>query len=346
MSDVNSRDYWNTRFETDWTLRRGCEQSRFFANIALGLMPDWLVRALRAGATVCDWGCAMGDGTAALAAALPGAKFTGIDFSSAAIEHATRHHPAVRFACRDLLQEAPAERFDVLFSSNVLEHFPQPDDVLGKLAAHTGAVMVHLVPFREPLANREPEHTAAFDWQDLRLQPLPGWRLVHAAAVDVRNLPGSLWAGEQILFVFARDGHRLDLSLASVRIDSQAGEQEHLRLVAAAHAAEVARLETSTRVAADAMAAERAASAAHVEELRRRLDLANHELRTQNAANTALHDRLAAALAEQARLHAELGATLGNVDRCNEQLRRAQAELAAIRGSRIWRWTAPIRRGN
>ena len=344
MSDVNSRDYWNHRFETDWTLRRGCEQSRFFARIALGLMPDWLVRVLRDGATICDWGCAMGDGTAALAAALPGAKFTGIDFSAAAIEHARREHPTVEFACRDLLQEPPATPFDVMFSSNVLEHFPQPADVLARLAPHTGSLMVHLVPFREPLAGREPEHLAGFDWQDLKLRPLPGWQLVHAAAVDVRNLPDSLWGGEQVLLVHARDDHHLDLDLASVRIDSRAGEVQVASAAEHACRVRIAQLEASAVAAAEAMAAERAASAAHIAELRRRVEQLEGEGREQQDTITALHGDLNSATAHAAKATAELQAAIEVGKDHREQLAKALGDLASIRNSRIWRWTAPIRR--
>jgi hypothetical protein len=355
MTEVNSLDYWNTRFATDWTQRRGREQSSFFARVALELMPDWLVRVLRDGATVCDWGCAMGDGTAALAHALDGARFTGIDFAPAAIARASRDHPGLPFACRDLLREAPGDRFDVLFSSNVLEHFRAPFQVLAQLATHTGRLMVHLVPFREPRSAREPEHHVAFDWNDLALAPLPGWWLVHAAVADTRQRADSRWGGEQVLLVHARDEEiaGLDLSLADIRIDTPANES------LATARADGARRELMARV--DALVQARTAEA----------DAAIRSLLTQveslTAANKAMVEGPLRAQAEQiARLDGELLRLLTQIEsltaankamvegplraqaeqvaRLDGELRATRQDTEALRRSRSWRWTAPLRR--
>lgn len=66
--DVNSLTYWDHRFSTDWEQNLGREQSRFFSEVAMELMPEWLIDYWRANdLTLCDWGCAQGDGTAILA---------------------------------------------------------------------------------------------------------------------------------------------------------------------------------------------------------------------------------------------------------------------------------------
>ncbi|MCU0862852.1 MAG: methyltransferase [Planctomycetes bacterium] len=357
MSDVNSRDYWNTRFETDWSSRQGCEQSRFFADVAIALMPPWLVRLLREGATVCDFGCAMGDGTQALAAALPGARFTGVDFSSAAIEHAQRHHQGARFECRDLLQQAGSGEFDVLFSSNVLEHFHRPTEVLGQLAAHTGRLMVHLLPFRERPAVREPEHHVVFDWSDLPLAALPGWRLVHAASIDTRLLPNSRWPGEQILVVHARDAEveRLGLTLADVHIDSPSSGQ-HARLEAEAQSRRLsAQLDQMLAQRSQDLAAQ-ANLDARLRELESRLGALHERFAAEQAARAAaeasarqLAVDTAAQLAdhrvEVTRLQTELTAAQQRAEHVERELAQTRGDLAAIRGSRIWRWSAPIRGG-
>lgn len=220
MSDINSREYWDTRFRTDWVDRYGREQSRFFAHVALRLIPDWLRREL-VGATVCDWGCALGDGTAALAQALPEADWTGIDFAASAIEQARRGFPAVAFDCRDLLREPGDGGFDAIFSSNVLEHFTEPMAVFALLGAHARRFQIHLVPFREDRNRREPEHEVVFDWADLRFKPSTDWQLVHASTIDASNLAGSLWSGEQALLAFARTDivDDLGLDLIQTRID-------------------------------------------------------------------------------------------------------------------------------
>jgi SAM-dependent methyltransferase len=346
MSEVNSREYWNTRFETDWTTRSGCEQSRFFASVILRLLPSWLVRVLRDGASVCDFGCAMGDGTAVLAGALAGARFTGVDFSATAIERARRGHPGLDFACRDLLQEPAGEGFDVLLSSNVLEHFQSPRQVLATLAGHSRRLMVHLVPFREPLAARDPEHLAAFDWDDLVLEPLPGWRLVHAAVIDAARLAGSLWAGEQVLLVHARDEEaaRLGLSLAEVRFDSLAAAEASAEV--ARKLAEAAQRELKTAI--DAMTAtHRAEIEAKISTLFTQLEALTAACRAQADASVTIHSltgQLDDRRAEVARLANELEAARRQAAALQDQLNAARTDLTAILASRIWRWTSPLRR--
>ena len=39
---INSREYWDDRFEGDWEDMQGKEQTAFFAEVALRLMPSWL----------------------------------------------------------------------------------------------------------------------------------------------------------------------------------------------------------------------------------------------------------------------------------------------------------------
>jgi SAM-dependent methyltransferase len=344
VTDINSRDYWSTRFATNWAERRGHEQSRFFGAVAAQLMPPWLAGALGEGATVCDWGCAAGDGTVVLAQALPAARVTGIDFSPVAIEQARSRHPQLEFACRDLLQEEPGTDFDAVFSSNVLEHFAAPAEVLGKLARHARRWMIHLVPFREPLVGREPEHLAAFDWRDIALRPAPGWCLLHAAVIDAGRLPDNHWGGEQLLMIYARDAERdrLDLSLADVRIDSALRMREFAALTAdsralseqnaalaanaAADAAEIARLAAESRVAAEGLAATGA------------------QLAATQARLGVLEKSLAAAEASLAATQTSLAATAASLRATTADLATARDDLATIRNSRIWRWTALLRR--
>jgi hypothetical protein len=297
MTDINSRQYWDDRFATDWILRAGREQSRFFARIAVDHMPPWLVREL-AGATVCDWGCAMGDGTQALAAAMPTTRWTGVDFAANAIDAARRNVPGVEFACRNLLEEQAGEPFDAVFSSNVLEHFAEPMSVMARLGRHARRFQIHLVPFREDAGHREPEHAVTFGWRNLPLAPEDGWALLHATRIDAGRIPDSHWHGEQMLLVFARREltPELGLALADVRIDS------------AAH--EALLLQAAAELAAARAEAQRASCAA-----------------------AALTDDLAAARADRARLLADATA-----------LRQAAVDLEAIRASRIWRWTAWLRR--
>src|ERR1700749_3405925 len=91
-NSINSNQYGNHRCESDWELNGGCEQSRFFARVAIEALPQWLVHKVRwANLSVCDWGCAQGDGTETRAQLLSW-NVTGLDFSQPAIERAARVH--------------------------------------------------------------------------------------------------------------------------------------------------------------------------------------------------------------------------------------------------------------
>ena len=82
--------------------------------------------------SICDLGC----GTGWLSNEL--SKFgsvVGIDRSSKGIELAAARHPHVRFICADALTFATEERFDVVVSSEILEHIEDQAAYLAK-ASH------------------------------------------------------------------------------------------------------------------------------------------------------------------------------------------------------------------
>ncbi|WP_422649174.1 hypothetical protein OJJOAM_001145 [Cupriavidus sp. H18C1] len=95
--EINDKQYWDLRFETDWDESQGRQQSRYFARVALDHLPSWLVQLARAQRmTICDWGCAEGDGTDVLAGYFGAGSVTGVDFSDAAIRKAASFLPATQ----------------------------------------------------------------------------------------------------------------------------------------------------------------------------------------------------------------------------------------------------------
>ncbi|MER9623306.1 glycosyltransferase [Mesorhizobium sp. M0222] len=200
---MNSETYWSRRFETDWVVNRGREQSVFFGRIILDHLPEWLTRSLRDERwTICDWGCALGDGTDLLAQVFPG-PVTGIDFAEPAIASARATFSKPHFLRVDLFRELFNERFDVVVSSNTLEHFDDPVAVLERLGEMATEALVILVPFREYL--RLDEHKSTFDPSNIPAT-LAGGELVLATSkvLDARAMEPTYWAGEQILLVYAR----------------------------------------------------------------------------------------------------------------------------------------------
>lgn len=219
---MNSKDYWEGRFAGDWTQAGGPAQSRFFTQVFFRMAPPWLVLALRSGASVLDWGCAEGDGTFELASGLPGATVSGVDFSANAVETASARYPTLDFHCADVLEDGLGGSWDFIFSSNTLEHFKDPLGVLRRLAAASTRGMILLVPFAE--FPRIDEHEVTFDGRNIPLR-LSGFSLVHACVIDSGAIPGTMWAGQQALLVFVKDGDALLESLVledGIRVASPA----------------------------------------------------------------------------------------------------------------------------
>jgi glycosyltransferase involved in cell wall biosynthesis len=237
MAVTNSKAYWSSRFQIDWVEKGGPEQSRSFYRMALREMPDWLISAVRRNRlTVCDWGCAFGDGTDILCHAL-GTSVTGIDFSEVAITKAREAYLKPRFVTADLLTQNLPEIWDVVFSSNTLEHFAEPWSVLRRLAKFAKSALVVLVPYRE--FDRHVEHEYTFLDINIPLG-INAFELTHVAVIDASLEPVSLWNGHQILLVYTSRKLReeLKLSLSDLRVDGDWTSQELHRLRAANDKAE------------------------------------------------------------------------------------------------------------
>lgn len=106
-------------------------QSRDFVAVGHEGVYEWAVENLLVeGDRFLDLGCGTGYGSVLVAGA--GASFDGVDASPAAIEHARRSyaHPNARFFVGDLMQTLPPDlrpgSYDVVFSSEVLEHVVDP----------------------------------------------------------------------------------------------------------------------------------------------------------------------------------------------------------------------------
>jgi 2-polyprenyl-3-methyl-5-hydroxy-6-metoxy-1,4-benzoquinol methylase len=81
---------------------------------------------------VCDLGC--GNGYLAGRLAELGYSVTGVDASASGVEVARRHHTGVKFVCArisaDLASEFRSADFDLVVSSDVIEHLYSPSDLL------------------------------------------------------------------------------------------------------------------------------------------------------------------------------------------------------------------------
>ena len=194
--DINSKAYWNERFATgDWEEKGGNRQTRYFYELLVSLLPERIKEELNnaeKGYTICDAGCAEGDGTALLAEYFPNAKVMGVDIADAAVIRAKERYPNLSFTTT--LQQ----QYDVVVSSNVLEHFENPFAYMQELFTHSKCYVMILVPFEE--YERIPEHFYTFLYKDFALQYqdfLLSW-------FDVVKGDPDIWNGKQMLLVYQK----------------------------------------------------------------------------------------------------------------------------------------------
>ena len=222
MTETNSEKYWDNRFVENWEIDKGPDQSRFFSQIAIENLPGWLMKQLISQSlTFADWGCAQGDGTEIWAKYIGAKCVTGVDFSSAAIDQAINRYPSVSFINDNwLTKDARIDRlFDIVFSSNTLEHFHTPYDVLNAVCPRAKKALILILPYRE--LNRIEEHFYSFHPDNIPVVIANGFRLIWAKVVDCFSMPNSCWPGEEIILVFANsnwvDG--LGLTLDDIKIE-------------------------------------------------------------------------------------------------------------------------------
>lgn len=202
-NNINSGVYWDERFSENWETFDGPRQSRFFSTLAIEHLPRWLIEQIRQERlTLADWGCAQGDGSDAWLRSIRAEQVTGVDFSSVAIGQAKERYPALRFLHSDWLAgDGEAELFDIVFSSNTLEHFHKPFETLDVLCSHARKAVVLMLPYKEE--NRIDEHFFSFYPENIPTRLLNGFRLFWSKVIDCRNIPNTQWSGYQIALVFA-----------------------------------------------------------------------------------------------------------------------------------------------
>jgi len=193
---VNSKPWWDGFFSTQWEKNRGREQTAFFMRTLLERLPWAVELAIEGSQTILDWGCALGDGVAELARRFPAQTVQGLDVSPVAIEKAREAFPQFGFFTTPL--EQLGGRFDVLVSSNCLEHFEHPLAVLEGCLAHTRRLFLLMVPFAEKLPSEY--HDVSFGLASFP-QRLGRFSRIHQRVVDTRG--SGHWEGDQLVVVYA-----------------------------------------------------------------------------------------------------------------------------------------------
>jgi tRNA G46 methylase TrmB len=382
MSDqaINSTAYWDNRFEADWEAKDGPAQTRFFCRLAAANMPGWLTHAVRAeGWSVCDWGCALGDGTDLLEQLMAPAQAIGVDISSRAVEQARRRYPRLNFEAMDLVEKPAPRAFDLVFSSNTIEHFDRPWKVLEKVAASAARAVVVMMPANE--FERHSEHFATFTPANVPLQLGDDLALVGARLFDTGKVSGTYWSGQQFLLTYLR---RAEIAARGLTLADLPGALEPelpgaldgtwtspaailrgeiVKEQALAAASQAAMDVATARIGAleerlagraaqhDAMQAELKQERAAAEELRAQLEELRAQLEELRAQLSARSDELRLAREAAGAAQAEAGTSSAGwsvahaaAERLHESAERWRGRALALEASTSWRITGPLRR--
>lgn len=195
---INSKDWWEGYFkENSWKMNNGDEQSTFFMKILLeNLSPELKQEILDNKYSICDMGCAEGDGTSLLKETFVENVICGVDISTTAIQQANNKYPQINFLVDNI--DEINKCWDVVICSNVLEHFENPQIILEKLMNLNNHYLIIMVPFKEEIL--DPSHFYRFEDEDFMLLP-KGYDIVEKKKIDTSKLNPTYWNGQQLLVV-------------------------------------------------------------------------------------------------------------------------------------------------
>jgi hypothetical protein len=162
-NNVNTKEFWDRYLSDRWEGNSGRQQTRLFAKYFLEV-----VRLPESAATLLDMGCAMGDAIPEFHKKYPNLELHGCDVSPAAIARAHESYGELaRFHSWGF--EEIRGHFDVIYCSNLLEHFERYLEIAADLLLHCTWLYV-LVPYREYDRERRPlsvkpgqQHVVTFD---------------------------------------------------------------------------------------------------------------------------------------------------------------------------------------
>jgi len=197
---INTREWYDHQFDVAWERNNGPAQTRYFMTRLVAELPRRVRAAIgESRMSILDWGCAFGDGVDVLSHAFPACTIAGQDFSIVAITRARARYPDLTFICAADI----GETFDVIVTSNCLEHYDRPLDLVRSLLLSCRQIFIALVPLAErPLMEG---HEFSFDLGSFPRR-LGTWSLLVARKIDVEP---KFWCGHQLMAVYVRQESRL-----------------------------------------------------------------------------------------------------------------------------------------
>jgi hypothetical protein len=157
--EINSKEFWENEFKENWTVGiDGRKQTELFAKMAYGVLSPQLKEEFEnLDNSFVDYGCALGEGVKNfLYEFQESRKCIGIDISEKAINICKDTWNTWDNNCipeydykfyTDISQVK--DKIDLIFTSNTLEHFHNPEEQIKMLLNYTSKFLLVLVPYMQ-----------------------------------------------------------------------------------------------------------------------------------------------------------------------------------------------------
>ncbi len=174
MININTKKYWDNRFEQNWEKQNGRLQTQSFAESQMTL----LELSSDFSGTILDFGCGLGDAMPVYKRSFPKAKLIGVDISSVGIKKCQEQYGDIAdFICGSV-EDIPF--VDIIISSNVFEHLTSDEDIAKAIIQKTNKLYI-IVPYQEmPLMIEHVNSYSEFSFSELNVSwfkifHAPGW---------------------------------------------------------------------------------------------------------------------------------------------------------------------------
>lgn len=156
--DADAKHYWDQRFARgSWEEAGGREQTSLFAKYFHQHMRVPMSRF-----SMLDIGCALGDGMPVWKKRYPQADLYGCDISEAAVLQCNERYGNIASFFTSSTEELSGV-WDVIYCSNVLEHFEDPAGMAALLLPHC-RVLYAMTPYKQQdIASTDAEHKCVLD---------------------------------------------------------------------------------------------------------------------------------------------------------------------------------------
>ena len=197
---MNGAKYWDLRLRKSWRSVGGHEQTQAFA---ISMLAN-LDLAKIAPTSVLDFGCATGDSSPVLAVAFPGVTIGLHDLALSGVRAGVK-----RYGSTYPVREWDKNQVDLVYSSNVLEHFEDPNEFFALVCSASRRWLIIQCPWQETHgqgvkitpAHPNGEHFWTIDQEFLDTYLPKGWAVAQQVTKEV---PIAWPFGQQLFLVLEK----------------------------------------------------------------------------------------------------------------------------------------------